>query len=102
MVILDHATTWVETHPTCGKSADEAAAALELFQGARQNIKVMFTDNAPELVKAIALLKIKHDTSTPYRSTTNSVAEGMNRKVLEGTRTVLEQAGLSPRWWPHA
>eukprot|EP00972_Heterocapsa_arctica_P049427 7274422-Heterocapsa_arctica.AAC.1 len=62
----------------------------------------MFADNAPELVKAIALLNIRHDTSTPYRSTTNSVAERTNRKVIERTRTVLEQAGLSPRWWPHA
>eukprot|EP00972_Heterocapsa_arctica_P060978 8993188-Heterocapsa_arctica.AAC.1 len=75
MVILDHATTWVETHPACNKSAAEAAVALERFQGARQNIKVMFTDNAPELVKTIATLSIRPDTSTPYRSTTNSVAE---------------------------
>eukprot|EP00972_Heterocapsa_arctica_P019067 2814427-Heterocapsa_arctica.AAC.1 len=62
----------------------------------------MFTDNAPELVKAIALLNIRHDSSTPYRSTTNSVAERTNRKMIEGTRTVLEQAGFSSRWWPHA
>eukprot|EP00972_Heterocapsa_arctica_P083371 12286147-Heterocapsa_arctica.AAC.1 len=39
MVILDHVTCWVETHPACNKSADEAAAALERFQGARQKIK---------------------------------------------------------------
>eukprot|EP00972_Heterocapsa_arctica_P034737 5114009-Heterocapsa_arctica.AAC.1 len=39
MVILDHATTWVETHPACNQSADEAAVALERFQGARQKIK---------------------------------------------------------------
>eukprot|EP00972_Heterocapsa_arctica_P011828 1733371-Heterocapsa_arctica.AAC.1 len=62
----------------------------------------MFIDNAPELVKAIALPKIRHDTSTPYRSTTNAVAERMVRKVLEGTRTILEMAGLSSVWWPHA
>ncbi len=101
MVILDHATTWVETHPACAKSADEAALALDKFMG-RQKIRVMYTDNAPELVKAIAVLKIQHDTSTPYRSTTNGVAERMNRKVIEGTRAVLTQAGLSARWWPHA
>eukprot|EP00972_Heterocapsa_arctica_P073342 10831532-Heterocapsa_arctica.AAC.1 len=101
MVILDHATTWLETHPACNKSADEAVVALESFQGARQNIKVMFIDNAPELVKTLALLK-RHDTSTPSRSTTNAEAERTVRTVLEGTRTVLEQAGLSPQWWPHA
>ena len=77
MVILEHATTWVETHPTCGKSAAEAATALERFQGARQKIKAMYTDNAPELVKAIALLKIKHDTRTPYRSTTIRWQKGL-------------------------
>ena len=47
-------------------------------------------------------LKIPHDTSTPYRSQTNSKAERMNRKILDGTRTVLEQAGLSSKWWPLA
>eukprot|EP00972_Heterocapsa_arctica_P062175 9164287-Heterocapsa_arctica.AAC.1 len=62
----------------------------------------MFIDNAPELVKAIALLKIRHDTSAPYRSITNAVAERTVRKVLEGTRTILEQAGISPQRWPHA
>eukprot|EP00972_Heterocapsa_arctica_P019581 2889754-Heterocapsa_arctica.AAC.1 len=75
MIILDHATTCVEAHPACNKSADEAAVALEKFQGARQKIKVLFTANAPELVKTVSLLKIRHDTSTPYRSTTNAVAE---------------------------
>eukprot|EP00972_Heterocapsa_arctica_P016898 2494882-Heterocapsa_arctica.AAC.1 len=83
-------------------ATDEAAVALERFQGARQKIKVMFTDNAPEMVKAISLLKARHDTSTPYRSTTNAVAERMVRQLLEGARTILEMAGLSSVWWPHA
>eukprot|EP00972_Heterocapsa_arctica_P114083 16440647-Heterocapsa_arctica.AAC.1 len=92
---------WKPTRPA-GSLRMRPQPPLRVFRGAKQKIKVMYTDNAPELVKAIALLKIRHDTSTPYRSTTNSVAERMNRKVIEGTRTVLEQAGLSPRWWPHA
>eukprot|EP00972_Heterocapsa_arctica_P100264 14785535-Heterocapsa_arctica.AAC.1 len=49
--------------PTCGKSVSEAAAALERFQGARQEIKVMITDNVPVLVKTIILLNTGQDTS---------------------------------------
>ena len=62
----------------------------------------MYSDNAPEIIRAVDDLKIPHDTSTPYRSQTNSKAERVNRKVLEGTRTVLEQAGLHSKWWPFA
>ena len=65
-------------------------------------IKLMYTDNAPELVAAVQKLRIKHNTSTPYKSTTNSIAERSIRTVLEGTRTILEHAGFPIQWWPYA
>ena len=62
----------------------------------------MHIDNAPELVAAAPRLKLKHDTSTPYRSTANSTAERSIRTVTEGTRTLLEQSGFPVQWWPYA
>ena len=62
----------------------------------------MYTDNAPELVAAVSRPKLKHDTSTPYRSTANSIAERQIRIVTEGTRTLLEQTGFPVQWWPYA
>ena len=91
-------------HPTGGKSADEAAQSIADFQGnkKKESIKLMYTDNALELIAAVSRLKLKHITSTPYRSTANSIAERSIRIVTEGTRTLREQSGFSVQWWPYA
>ena len=52
------------------------------------------TGGAPEIIKAGKNLRTYHDTSTPYRSATNGIAEREVRHVLEGTRTLLEHSGL--------
>ena len=62
----------------------------------------MYTDNAPELIAAVSRPKLKHNTSTPYRSTANSIAERSIRTATEGTRTLLEQSGFPVIWWPYA
>ena len=62
----------------------------------------MYIDTALELVAAVSRLKLKHDTSTPYRSIANPVAERSIRTVTEGTRTLLEQSGFPVQWWPYA
>ena len=54
------------------------------------------------VVAAVSRLKLKHDTSTPYRSTANPIAERSVRTVTEGTRTLLEQSGFPIQWWPYA
>ena len=76
-------------YPTGGKSADEAAQSIADVQGnkKKESIKLMYTDNAPELIAAVSRLKLKHNTGTPYRSTANSIAERSIRTVTEGTRT---------------
>ena len=101
MVMLDHATNWTRIFPGAAKAADLAKRAIEDFKG-DDKVREIYTDNAPEIIKAVKELKLRHETSTPYRSTTNSKAERAIRKVLEGTRTVLEQSGFSTRWWPKA
>ena len=45
---------------------------------------------------------VQHDTSLPYRPTTNSEIEAVNRFVLEGARCILIQAGLPSPFWPYA
>eukprot|EP00972_Heterocapsa_arctica_P039032 5748587-Heterocapsa_arctica.AAC.1 len=66
------------------------------------SLKLLYNDGAPEIVKAGKSLKCHHDTSTPYRSATNGVAERRVRHVLEGTLTLLEQSGMPTGYWPHA
>ena len=101
MVMLDHATNWTRIFPGSAKSAELAKEAINDFKGDNK-IKEIYTDNTLEIIKAVKELKLHHETSTPYRSTANSKAERAIRKVLEGTRTVLEQSGFSSRWWPKA
>ena len=67
-----------------------------------KRIAHLYTDGAPEIVKAGKNLRTCHDTSTPYRSATNGLAEREIRNVLEGTRTLLEHSGLPTPYWPYA
>ena len=62
----------------------------------------LYTDGAPEIIKAGKNLRTCHDTSTPYRSATNGLAEREIRNVLEGTRTLLEHSGLPTSYWAYA
>ena len=56
----------------------------------------LYTDGAPEIVKAGKNLRICQDTSAPYRFAINGLAERQReiKNVLEGTRTLLEHSGL--------
>eukprot|EP00972_Heterocapsa_arctica_P003482 518928-Heterocapsa_arctica.AAC.1 len=74
------------------------------FQGpaAKADLELLYTGGAPEIVKAGKAFKVCHDTSTPYRSATNAVAERKVRHVLEGTQTLLEHSRMPTSYWPHA
>ena len=102
LVLLDRATRWVEVYPAARKSTQETMQALRNFGDGDGSLENLYSDNAPELLEAAALLGIRHDTSTPYNSPTNGVAERNIRMILDGTRTALEQSGLGPVWWPRA
>ena len=84
------------------KSADEAIRALGDFVGPKFSVANFYSDNSPELIRAARQLNWVHGTATPGRPATNGVAERAVRSVLEGTRTVLEQAGLPHKFWPYA
>ena len=76
---------------------------LPIFKAIKgKSIKVMYTDTAPGLVAAVSRPRLKRDTSAPYRSIANSIAERSIRTVTEGTRTLLEQSGFPVQWWPCA
>eukprot|EP00971_Amphidinium_carterae_P167188 3312721-Amphidinium_carterae.1 len=62
----------------------------------------MYSDNALELVKAAHERAWVHERAIPGISKNNGLVERMVRHIQEGTRCLLLQAGLDPRWWPHA
>eukprot|EP00972_Heterocapsa_arctica_P104440 15392074-Heterocapsa_arctica.AAC.1 len=63
MVLFDRGTKFTKLYA----SAREAAKA--------DKFKLLYADGAPEIVKAGKAMEYHHDTSTPYRSATNGVAE---------------------------
>ena len=103
-LVRGHATSFKQLYPAATKSSKECEIALKRVQGPRvhERIKHLYTDGAPEIVKAGKNLRTCHDTSTPYRSATNGIAEREIRNVLEGTRTLLEHSGLPSPYWPYA
>ena len=103
-LLRDHATKFKQLYLAATKSAQECEIALKRFQGPMFSNRILhlYTDGAPEIVKAGNNLRTCHDTSTPYRSATNGIAEQEIRNVLEGTRTLLEHSGLPTSYWPYA
>ena len=64
--------------------------------------KWSYTDNSPELTKAVRDFGAAHGVAVPHRPQTNGVAERAVRAVVEGARTLLDQAGMDRRFWPYA
>ena len=95
-LLRDHAARFKQLYPAATKTAKECEIALKRFQGPLMTNRIthLYTDGAPEIVKAGKNTRTCHDTSTPYRSATNGLAEREIRNVLEGTRTLLEHSGI--------
>jgi hypothetical protein len=77
LVIGDKATGWVDGFPVMDKSSSQVLAALHEFAGDQSMDRLFF-----------------HGRATPYKPQTNGKAERLVRKVMEGTRSLLLQAGL--------
>ena len=103
-LLRDHATKLKQLYPAATKAAKECEIALKRFQGPMFSNRILhlYTDGAPEIVKAGKNLRTCHDTSATYRSATNGIAEREIRNVLEGARTLLEHSGLPTSCWPYA
>eukprot|EP00972_Heterocapsa_arctica_P087469 12899895-Heterocapsa_arctica.AAC.1 len=87
MVLFDRGTQFTKQYASARKTAKACEEALRRFQGpiAKHKFRLLYTDGSPEIVQAGKTLKCNHDTSIPYRSATNGVAERRVRHVLEGT-----------------
>ena len=101
LVMYDRGTTYTGGFPQGTKDADDHKDSLREFLGSAP-VQRFYSDCAPELIRAAKDLNLAHDTATPNRPDTNGVAERCVRKVVEGTKCLLAQAGFPPSWWPKA
>ena len=76
------------------KTAEQTLAALRDCRGNGPAVQMVYTDNSPELIKAVRDFGAAHGVAVPHRPQTNGVAERAVRAVVEGARTLLDQAGM--------
>ena len=98
MLMADKKTSFLALYPCVEKNAREVQYCLRDFEGPTDYINMVYSDNAPEFVTAVKSQSKLHETSTPHKSETNARIERKHRLVHEGSRTVLEQSGLTKRW----
>ena len=96
LVVYD-STRWLDCFALPDKTWEWTYDAFREFLF--RDLRYVWTDNSPELSRARRELGVAHGTATPYRPETNGLAERAVRRVLEGTRVVLDQAGLPPEFW---
>ena len=101
LVIMDLATGWVFGYPVKSKSAEDVRLSVIDFSPLRE-IKVMHSDPAPELRAAIVSLEIAFESAPTGVKGANGVAERIVVTIVEGSRTLLENAGLPLVYWPYA
>ena len=102
IVFYDLATSWIDVMPVMSRSDANTVDAFNRFAGPQNDIKMMHTDQAKELVSACKELRWIHEWSTPGMPKTNGIIENKVKLVLHGARVILRQAGLEARWWPYA
>ena len=101
IVFYDLATDYLEVLPVQSRSRSNTLEAFRRFAGG-QTLKLVYSDQAPELKNAVTTLGALHRLSTPGMPKTNGLIENKVKLVLHGARVLLRQAGFEPRWWPFA
>ena len=101
LVLVDIATGWMFGYPDKTKSAKAVIASVIDFSPLRE-IKLMHSDPAPELRAAIGSLEIAFESAPVGVKGASGIAGRMVRTVVEGSRTLLENAGLLLVCWPFA
>ena len=93
LVLVGIATGWMFGYPVKSKSAKDVIASVIDFSPLRE-IKLMHSDPALELRAAVGSLEIAFGPAPVGVKGASGVAERMVRTVVEGFRTLLENAGL--------
>ena len=114
-VIRDLHSRMMHVYPVTSKSTEDTIEALQHFKGDHE-VKLFYSDGAPELHAACRALGITHEVSTPGQSQNNGRADkprGPGRSssvltpgrptgpVLDLCRSVLLPLGQHGQWAGH-
>ena len=106
--LLDTTTKWLDF--SLLKTKKETLGAFKTMKIVVENqsgkkIKILRTDQGREFVNAafdafLTECGIVYEHSAPYAHEQNGAAERVNRTIIEKTRCLLFQCGLSTNYWP--
>ena len=101
----DRFTCVIEGMAVKSKDTKHTEEALIKIRGPDHDYMYFYTDGAPEIKAAMRTLgprgvACNHDACVPGRHA--PVVERTNRQILEGTRALLDKAGLPAQFWPMA
>ena len=107
--LLDITTRWLNFRLLNTKTKSEALAAFKDIKTATENqsskkIKILHTDWDKEFINIdfnayLTQCRILYEKSAPYTYKQNGLAERINQTILEKTRYLLFQSGLSIKYW---
>ena len=102
LVLVDESTDYSWVYCVLDKSTHTTLAVLKQWKATVENqagttLKVLRSDNAKEFIALAPFLKqygILYEVTTPYSSSSNGIAERMNRTLLNMVRPMLLRARL--------
>ena len=98
--VLDLATKCKHSFPTHGLDTFETFCALNQVKG-KDRVQNVYCDNYGSLVKAAKQIGATCEPSQPGVHHSNAIIENCNGDILNGTRTLLLQAGIPACFWPY-
>lgn len=99
--VYDFATSEIHGIPVNAMDTWDTIEALQFLAG-DEYIHVVYADRINVIKKAVKYLHGMHKRPSPGNSQSNGVIESLNRRIQEGTRACLIQAGLPICWWSYA
>ena len=102
LVFKDLRAQYRSVYPSQTKDAQSCVEALNHFIGSKDDVQVVYSDNSPELIRAIKDLGYRHQTSIEYVDSSKLFVEREVRQMLEGARSNLLQSSLPLKMWPLA
>jgi len=102
LVVQDRFTHWLQSYPSGSRDAEATQKWFQRFWGPQVKPEYVYSDGAGEFAKALDLMGICKDVSTPHRPSTNGVAERAVQRVKGGTSAALLQSGWHDCWWAEA
>ena len=95
----DRGSDFIWSDPVKSKDEPSTSRSFNFLMGSDVNVRLVYSDDHASLKATCRKLGILTRTSQPGEPQSNGMIESMNRRIIEGGRTALQQAGLPNCFW---